>query len=74
MELNIPKSEMIYKAMLCVLKNDGVPFDEKHEVLWHQIVEYTDTESSDLLDLIDPFYDEIKANTQYDEFDKEKDE
>lgn len=71
MNLNIQVAEMVYKAMLCVLKNDGIPFDDKHDKLWNQITTYTETESADLLDIIEPFYQEIKTNTQYDEFDKE---
>ncbi|MFY0520576.1 hypothetical protein ACOMCU_22505 [Lysinibacillus sp. UGB7] len=73
-DLKIAQIEMLYKAVLCVLKNDGIQFDDKHENLWNQIITYTETDSSDLLDLIEFFYQQIKENTQYDEFDKEDDE
>ncbi len=64
--VNVSIAEMLYKAMLCVLKNDGISFDDKHDDLWNQIITYTETESADLLDFIDPFYQYIKVNTQND--------
>lgn len=69
-DLNITDMESIYKAMLCVLKSYDIEFDDKHQDLWHQIID-TQRDPNELLPLLEPFYETIKANTQYPDDEKE---
>lgn len=72
-KLTISQTEKIFKAILYVLDKENIEYEQKYSELREQIIRYTETEVIELLDVIEPFYQAIKGNTNYDELDKEDD-
>lgn len=72
-QLTNSHNEKIFKAILYVLDNENIEYDLKYGELREQIIRYTETEVIELLDVIEPFYQAIKGNTNYDELDREDD-
>ena len=70
-KLTTTQSEMLFKAILYVLDNEKVEYDQNYGELKEQIIRYTENEVTDLLDLLEIFYKVIKDNTNYDELDRE---
>jgi len=71
--LTTTQNEKVFKAILYVLDKEGIEYDQKYGELREQIIRYTETEVEELLDVIEPFYQVIKVNTNYDELDREDD-
>lgn len=72
-ELPTMQCEMIFQAILDVLEKGEIEYDQKYNQLREQIRSYRETDITDLLDLLEPFYQKIKNNTNYDELDREDD-
>lgn len=58
MHYEVIQAEMIYLALLHVLRSENIPYDEKFEVLSDELLERH--EAVELLDLLDGLYDFIK--------------
>jgi hypothetical protein len=64
-ELPTIQIETIFKAMLHVLDGEKIVYDQKYAELKEQIINYKETDVTDLLDILEPFYQMIKNNTKY---------
>lgn len=58
------KAQMIYLALLYVLRNEKIPFDEKHDLFGDQLTSLN-FDAVHLVDLLDGLHDFIKLTTAY---------
>lgn len=70
-ELPTMQSEMVFQAILEVLDKGEIEYEQKYDELREQIRCYRETDITDLLDLLEPLFQFIKNDTNYDELDGE---
>lgn len=68
-ELPTIQSEMLFEALLYVLKKENIEYEKKYDELREQIIRHDVT---DLLDLLEPFYQTIKNDSNNEEYEQEE--